>query len=46
MVVVAVSAVERVAGGDDDRLNQVAGLMEGMKGSCRNRKVIDVRAKR
>lgn len=28
MGIVAVSAVERVAGGDDERLDQVAGLVE------------------
>lgn len=37
MGIVTVSAVERVAGGDDEGLDQVAGLV-GMRESCRNRK--------
>ena len=39
MGIVAVSAVERVAGGDDEGLDQVAGLVgKGMRKSCLNRK--------
>ena len=47
MGIVAISAVEGVAGSDDEGLNQVAGLGErGMRERYRNRKGADVLAKR
>ena len=42
MGIATVSAVERVAGGDDEGLDQVAGLLGGVRRSCLNGKWGDV----